>query len=191
LRCQARDLKYKLFATISERTEIGMATAIDSHLVEAILDSWDRNNRILVNLLHALPPGGHDARVMATSPSVTEMFAHMIYVRLIFVSEDAPEWAGQLHPSNWIRETDPERLAAGLESSARTVRDAVAARLRSGKPLQQHYDHPLLFLQHMIWHEGYHHGQIKLALKVAGQPFDDKQIGPITWSVWIRKTRGA
>jgi hypothetical protein len=42
----------------------------------------------------------------------------------------------------------------------------------------------------MIWHEGYHHGQIKLALKVSGQPFDDKQIGPLTWSMWIRKTDG-
>jgi hypothetical protein len=51
--------------------------------------------------------------------------------------------------------------------------------------MQLHYDHPLLFLQHMIWHEGYHHGQIKLALKVAGLPVDDKQIGPRTWGVWM------
>jgi len=168
-----------------------MSQTIDSHLVNAILDSWDRNNLILINLLRALPPGGHDARAMATSPSVTEMFAHVIYVRLIFVFEDAPEWAGPLHPRNWLRETDPERLAAGLESSAHAVRDAVENCFRSGKPMRQHYDHPLLFLQHMIWHEGYHHGQIKLALKVAGQPLDDKQIGPLTWSVWIRKTCGA
>jgi uncharacterized damage-inducible protein DinB len=167
-----------------------MAHIADNQLFEAILDSWDRNNRILVNLLRALPPGSHDARVMPTSPSVTEMFAHVIYVRLIFVSEDAPEWAGPLDPRNWIRETDPERLVAGLESSTRSVRDAVEDCLRSGKPMQKHYDHPLLFLQHMIWHEGYHHGQIKLALKVARQPFDDKQIGPLTWGVWIRKTCG-
>jgi hypothetical protein len=33
-----------------------------------------------------------------------------------------------------------------------------------------HYDHPILLLQHMLWHEGYHHGQIKLALKLAGLP---------------------
>ena len=50
-----------------------------------------------------------------------------------------------------------------------------------------HYDHPLLFLQHMIWHEGYHHGQIKLALKAAGQAFDDEVIGRITWDVWMDK----
>jgi uncharacterized damage-inducible protein DinB len=59
-----------------------MAEAVDNQLVRAILDSWDRNNRILVNLLRALPPSGCSARVMATSPSVTEMLAHVIYVRL-------------------------------------------------------------------------------------------------------------
>ena len=32
-----------------------------------------------------------------------------------------------------------------------------------------HYDHPILFLQHMLCHEGYHHGQIKRALKLAGR----------------------
>jgi len=159
----------------------------DSSLLGAVLDSWDRNNRILVNLLRALPPGGHDARVTATSPSVVEMFAHMIYVRLIFISEDAPEWAAPGSPPEWLRETDPERLAAGLESSARAVGGAVEDYLRSGKPMQQHYDHPLLFIQHMIWHEGYHHGQIKVALKVAGYPFDDEQIGPLTWDLFIDK----
>lgn len=165
-----------------------MAQANDSHLVEAILDSWDRNNRILINLLRALPVGSRDSRVMETSPTVAEMFVHMIYVRLVFVSEDAPDWAGPVNPRDWISETDPQRLATGLESSGRTVRDAMEDFLRSGKTMRQHYDHPLRFLQHMIWHEGYHHGQIKLALKVAAQPLDDKQIGSLTWGVWIRKT---
>jgi uncharacterized damage-inducible protein DinB len=164
-----------------------MPPATEDHLLSAVLDSWDRNNRILVNLLRALPPGGLEARVMLTSPSVIEMFTHIVYVRLIFVAEDAPDRAAPLPPRQWLRETDPERVAAGLDSSARIVRDAVEDRLRAGQPMQLHYDHPLLFLQHMIWHEGYHHGQIKLALKVGGHPFDDKQIGPLTWGVWIRK----
>jgi hypothetical protein len=49
-----------------------------------------------------------------------------------------------------------------------------------------HYDHPILLVQHMIWHEGYHHGQIKLALKAAGRPLSDGEAGPITWGVWMR-----
>jgi hypothetical protein len=43
--------------------------------------------------------------------------------------------------------------------------------------MDRHYDHPILMLQHMIWHEGYHHGQIKLALKLAGRAISDKQAG--------------
>ena len=51
---------------------------------------------------------------------------------------------------------------------------------QSGREMLRHYDHPLLMLQHLIWHEGYHHGQIKLTLKMAGRPFDDEAIGPLT-----------
>ena len=43
-----------------------------------------------------------------------------------------------------------------------------------------HYDHPILLLQHMLWHKGYHHGQIKLALNVAGSPMTDEVAGPVT-----------
>ena len=46
-------------------------------------------------------------------------------------------------------------------------------------------------LQHMIWHEGYHHGQIKLAFKAAGRPFDDEEIGQVTWDVWLDKRKGS
>lgn len=40
----------------------------------------------------------------------------------------------------------------------------------------------------MIWHEGYPHGQIKLALKLAGRPFDDEEIGGVTWDIWMDRT---
>src|ERR1700688_460163 len=117
-----------------------MPLATEDNLLAALLDSWDRNNRILVNLLRALPPGGLDARVMPTSPSVTEMFMHMVYVRLVFVSEDAPDHAAAVPPREWLREPDPERIAVGLDSSARIVRAAVECRVRSGQWMQQHYD---------------------------------------------------
>jgi uncharacterized damage-inducible protein DinB len=68
------------------------------------------------------------------------------------------------------------------------VRDAVKNRLEAGREMNLHYDHPILLLQHMIWHEGYHHGQIKLALKLAGRPISDQAVGQITWGVWMSKT---
>jgi len=62
-------------------------------LLEALLDSWDRSNLILLNLLRALPPHGLEARATEASPTVAQLFTHMHYVRLVFVFEDAPERA--------------------------------------------------------------------------------------------------
>ena len=164
-----------------------MSNATDPGLFEALLDSWDRNNSILVNLLRALPQGGLEACAMAGSPSIAEMFTHIHYVRLVFVLEDTPEFAGSLPEEEWAPERDPDRIAQLLNDSARIVRDAVKHAVESGRNMKIHYDHPILFLQHMIWHEGYHHGQIKLALKLAGLPIADQQAGPVTWQVWMRK----
>lgn len=109
------------------------------------------------------------------------------YVRLVFLSEDAPEFAKEIADGEWMVERDADRIARMLNDSATAVRDAVRSLVESGRPMELHYDHPVLLLQHMIWHEGYHHGQMKLALKAAGQPVPDKEAGPITWRVWMRK----
>ena len=164
-----------------------MSNPLDQPLLEALLDSWDRNNTILLNLLRALPDGGLEVRAMEGSPSVAEMFTHIHFVRLVFVFEDAPEFARELPKEEWATERDPGRIAEMLNNSAKTVRDAVKSRVETGREMNLHYDHPILLLQHMLWHEGYHHGQMKLALKMAGLPLTDKEAGPVTWGVWMRK----
>ena len=157
-------------------------------LLDDLFDSWNRNNTILVNLLRIIPDGGLEARATPDSPSVGEMFMHIQYVRLVFVEEDAPEFAVSLPKEEWKAERDRGRMASLLDESAQVVRDAVRSRLETGRPMKLHYDHPLLFMQHMIWHEGYHHGQIKLALKIAGHPISDDAAGPGTWHVWMDKS---
>ena len=159
----------------------------DQNLLDALLDSWDRNNTILINLLRALPEATLEARAMDGSPSIGELFGHIHYVRLVFISEDAPEFGRTVPEEEWFVERDTERMTKMLNDSATAVREAVKGRLEAGREMNLHYDHPILFLQHMIWHEGYHHGQIKLALKLAGHPMPDEQAGPLTWDVWMRK----
>jgi uncharacterized damage-inducible protein DinB len=161
--------------------------AMNQHLLEALLGSWDQNNTILLNLLRAVPTDGLKARAAPDSPSVAQMFAHIHFVRLVFVLEDAPEFAIQLPEDEWLEEHDGTRIARMLIESALIVRDAVKGRLETGRAMNLHYDHPILFLQHMIWHEGYHHGQIKLALKLAGLPIPDGAIGSGTWGIWMKK----
>jgi uncharacterized damage-inducible protein DinB len=158
------------------------------YLLDALLDSWDRNNAILVNLLRAIPDDALEIKPAETSPSIGALFTHIHYVRLVFVKEDAPEFATELPEQEWAVEPDRDRLAQMLDHSAQVVRDAVKARTEAIRDMEVHYDHPILLLQHMIWHEGYHHGQIKLALKLAGRPISNQQAGPISWRVWMNKT---
>ena len=159
----------------------------DESLLEAVLDSWDRNNTILVNLLRIIPAGGLNVRAMASSPSVAQLFTHIHYVRLVFLLEDVPQFSRELPGEEWAAEQDGERIAEMLNDSAGAVREAVKQMIETGAEMQVHYDHPILLLQHMLWHEGYHHGQIKLALKLAGCAIRNEEAGPVTWRVWMRK----
>ena len=164
-----------------------MSTSNPQDLLPGLLDSWDCNNTILINLLRALPEDALTLRPMESSPSVGELFAHIHYVRLVFVSEDAPEFARPL-PDEWVQPVDRDLMIGMLNDSAQAVREAVQGRLEAARQMDVHYDDPILLLQHMIWHEGYHHGQIKLTLKLVGQPLANKDIGPLTWRVWMNKT---
>jgi uncharacterized damage-inducible protein DinB len=159
----------------------------DRRLLEALLDSWDRSNAILLNLLRAIPEGGLEARAMDGSPSVSEMFTHIHHERMVSVFENAPEFAGNAPEKEWVIELDPDRIARMFDESARCVRGAVKSRVETGRDLDLDFDHPILLLQLLIFHEGYHHGQIKLALKAAGLPLTDDKAGPVTWDVWRRR----
>ena len=159
----------------------------DQPLLDVLLNSWDRNHTILINLRRAVPPNLLEAKAIASSPSVAQMFTHIHFVRLVFIAEDAPEFAEELPAEEWAFERDPRRIEEMLNHSRIAVRQVVKNTFGAGRALQLHYDHPVLFLQHMLWHEGYHHGQIKLALKLAGCPLTDDQAGPLTWRIWMDK----
>jgi uncharacterized damage-inducible protein DinB len=159
----------------------------DGSLLDALLDSWRRNNVILINLLRALPEVDMDLRATDASPTVAQLFMHMHYCRMVFVHETAPEVGVVVPTGEWRAERDRDRIVAMLHESADAMRDAVRTRLLAGRQMDEHYDHPVLLLQHFVWHEGYHHGQIKVALKAAGRAFDDEEIGQVTWDVWMKK----
>ncbi|HEX7880616.1 MAG TPA: DinB family protein [Candidatus Eisenbacteria bacterium] len=159
------------------------------NMLEEFLDSWDKNNIIVLNLLKALPPGALGIKPMDGSLTLGQHFSHLHSVRLDLVKENAPDVVTDATADEWADERDPARHTAQLEESSRVVREAVASRVASGRAMNLHYDSPLLLIQHLLWHEAYHYGQIKLALKLAGQALPDKEMGRVSWGVWMRRTK--
>jgi uncharacterized damage-inducible protein DinB len=165
-----------------------MTTLTFDALLDAVLDSWDRGNRSLVNLLRAIPAAGLEVRATPTSWPVAGLFLHLHHNRLFWVGENVPAFARPLPTGEWRGERDPEKIAALLDASAQLVRDAVRHLVVTGTPTRQHFDHPVLLLQHLFWHDAYHHGQVKLALKGAGLELDDDLMAPLTFALFIEKT---
>ncbi len=168
-----------------------MSKTSDQNLLEAVLDSWDRNNTIMVGLLRAVPKSGLEAQATSSGPSVAALFSHVCHVRVCTICETKTEFARthlELIPADsqeWFEEFDLERLENSLNDSAKLVRDAVRIWLEAGIGRSElGYDHPMLMLQHLLWHEAYHVGQIKLSLKLTGNPMTDQEAGAVTWNVW-------
>src|ERR1700754_2865712 len=114
---------------MARETEVAMSKTDDGNLLEALLDSWDRNNTILVNLLRAVPEGGLEARAVndgkSGSMSVAEMFLDIHGTRQFVWSEQAPEFALDRLQQGWRETRDRARIAQMLMESARAVRSAV------------------------------------------------------------------
>jgi uncharacterized damage-inducible protein DinB len=161
-----------------------ITAAQGQRILDASLDSWDRGNVALINLLRAIPDKGLEARAMAGSPTVGEMFTHLHHERMVSVLENAPESAGVVPDQEWNPERDAERIAEMLLESGKRVHDAVKGRIEADRGLDRDFAHPIQLLQFLIFHDAYHHGQIKLALKAAGCPIPDSDAGPLVWGVW-------
>lgn len=168
-------------------------TDTDQNVLSGLLDGWQRGNAILLNLLGALTPEELDASALPGSPNIAELFAHMHSVRLFWLRQTAPEFVEGLtrltagEGDSKVAERDPERIEAALKASAQAVAEAVRGHVESGEPLQgphARYDHPALLLMHLLWHEGYHVGQLKLALKQAGRVLSDPEEERLIWSLW-------
>src|SRR5262245_30632505 len=129
-----------------------MSDTQDQRLHEALLDSWDRNNTILINLLRAIPEGGLEARAMDGSPSVSEMFTHIHHERMVSVFENAPEFAGKVPEKEWVVELDPDRIARMLDESARPVQAPVKSMVDSGLVRDPDYIHPIVLIPLLIFH---------------------------------------
>lgn len=157
---------------------------LNQRILEIAFDAWDRHCTALVNLLEALPETALHARALPSSPTIAEMFTHMHHERLISVQENAPEANVVVPTVEWADVPDPKAVVDMLVESAASVRRAVELRVHAGQRMDKDFAHPTQLMTFLIFHEGYHHGQIKLALKAVNASLPDDVVGLKIWDVW-------
>lgn len=157
-------------------------------IVDALLDSWDRQCRIVEAVASRIDEGNRDAKPSEDGWPLYHQLAHIHLVRRYWLSQVSPE-RGKALPETftdgWTTPIqDLDEIKASLRLSAQAVRDGFRELMENGTGAVGGYDHPVLFLQHMVWHEGWHVGLIFLALRLNGQEPPEEWEEPNVWGQW-------
>ncbi len=157
-------------------------------LTEALLDSWDRQCRIVMAVASRIDDSNMEVKPSEDGWPLYHQLAHIHLVRRYWLSQVAPDRGaalGKTFVDGWktpIRDLD--EICRHLEASAIGVREAVREMLANGTGPVGGYDHPVLFLQHMVWHEGWHVGLLFLGLRRAGQEPPEEWEEAHVWGEW-------
>ena len=157
-------------------------------ITEALLDSWDRQCRIVKAVASRVDESNRDAKPSEDGWPLYQQLAHIHLVRRYWLSQVDPE-RGKAFASSftdgWTTPiTDLDAIKKLLDESAKAIREAVAEGLKKGLAPVGGYDNLVLFLQHMVWHEGWHVGLLFLGLRVAGQEPDETWEEANVWGEW-------
>ncbi|MFY9235220.1 MAG: DinB family protein [Fimbriimonadaceae bacterium] len=160
-------------------------------VIEALLESWDRQCRIVEAVASLVTDENRHVKPSEGGMTLDGQLAHMHSVRKFFLSQVAPEHAAGLVSSYADSEGTPigdlDAIKSNLKASGTAVREAVREGLAKGGPMtSEHvtYDTPVLLMQHMVWHDGWHVGLIFLALRLNGQEPPEEWEEPNVWGQW-------
>ena len=154
----------------------------------ALLESWDRQCRILDAVTSQVDDTTRHLKPSEDGWPLDHQLAHIHQVRRFWLHNAAPaaaEGLASTFTDGWETPiADLAAIKASLQQSHRAIWDAMAAMLEANDQKVGGYDHPVLYLQHMIWHEGWHVGLILLALRLAGHEPAEMWQETNIWGHW-------
>jgi len=163
-----------------------MSTTLES----AILESWERQTRIFGNLVGRIDASNAQLKPSEDGWPIVGHLCHLYTCRAEWLSKVSPEHAipwdavWQKVDGAWQTIEDLDEVKRLLALSGEAVGTAVRTKLEEGAERVAPYDHPIFFLQHMVWHDGYHFGLIMLALRLGGQEPPEEWEERNVWGVW-------
>lgn len=154
--------------------------------LDGLLLAWDRQQAMILDLFDVVTDDQMGLRAHEARMTVGEHFQHIAQVRMY--------WLGQIygkHPEMQAAHPLPRlsfdggrpALRQALEQSSSTVRAFLERAIAGGQDAAP-YDDPVLFFGHMLWHEGWHVGQIDLALERGGAELSEEWAEHALWERW-------
>jgi L-amino acid N-acyltransferase YncA/uncharacterized damage-inducible protein DinB len=157
-------------------------------IANALLDSWDRQCRIVEAVASRVNESNRHLKPSEDGWQLDFQLAHIHKVRHFFLENIAPRRAalvGDSMTDGWETSiSDLSRIKTLLTESAVAVRDVMQAALSDNLNKIGWYDNVVLYLQHMVWHEGWHVGLILLALRLDGQAPPQEWEEEKVWNEW-------
>lgn len=142
---------------------------------DALLETWQIHNRIILYLLDGIPSEGLSDAAAPRQRTVADHLAHIHNVRLMWLKVAAPELLTGLEKTE--KEADRALLSASLETSGKAIEELLR---RSDGKIKGFKPHASAFVGYLISHEGYHSGKVDLILRMNGHALDDK----IHYGIW-------
>ncbi len=142
---------------------------MDAEIREALATS----NRVTTYLLQAIPPDALGGVSASKGRSVGAMFAHLHNTRLMWLDAAAKDLRAGLAKIEKDQTGDPTFLRESLDASAAAIDELVRRAIEGGRILG-FKGPPAAFVGYLIAHDGYHWGEIGIALAQSGHPLDRK-----------------
>ncbi len=152
-------------------------------MTDPILETWQINTRVILFAFDAVDDALFALPAPARGRSAVQMFAHIHDVRVLWLESGKalPDGVVKLGKQDGY---DRATLRAALEASGAGIDAMVARSLETGKRIPGFKPHTTAFVGYLISHEGYHLGEIGVALREAGYPLDRKtSFGMWEWGV--------
>lgn len=157
--------------------------------MDQVVLAWEKNARIVDRLAAAVTSGDLGLSLGEGEMDAAGHLCHIHGTRRWWISQIDPDMlAGseRLYVQNgedWEPVRDLEVIRARLPESAAQVARLYQSLMESGaKPGP--YEHPSFFVQHLLWHEGWHVGALLAILRLNGRELPEEWEEPAIWQEW-------